>query len=64
MSEQEIPPIKVEQTEISDFLLGRGAKVISTVEVSDEAGTVQGYKVSYENAAGQRLTLLLERASL
>jgi hypothetical protein len=42
MSEQEIPPIKVEQTEISDHLLGRGAKVIRTVEISDDAGTVWG----------------------
>jgi hypothetical protein len=61
MSEQEIPPIKVEQTEISDYLLGRGAKVIRTVEISDDAGMVWGYKVWYENAAGEHLTLLLER---
>jgi hypothetical protein len=30
--------------------------------MSDNAGTVWGYKVWYENATGQRLTLMLERA--
>lgn len=62
MSEREIPPIKLEQTEISDYLLGRGAKVTRTVEMLDEEGNIWGYKVWYENPAGQQLTLVLERA--
>jgi hypothetical protein len=62
MSEREIPPIKLEQTEISDYLLGRGSKVTQTVEMLDEAGNIWGYKVWYENPAGQQLTLVLERA--
>ena len=62
MSEREIPPLQAEQAEISDYVLGRGAKVTRTVEMSDNAGTVWGYKIWYEKATGERLTLILERA--
>ena len=49
MSEREIPPIELDQTEISNYMLGRDSKVIKTVEISDDTtGEVYGYKVWYE----------------
>ena len=62
MSEREIPPIELDQTEISNYMLRRDSKVIKTVEISDETtGEVYGYKVWYENSKGQQLRLVLTR---
>ena len=62
MSEREIPPIDLDRTELSNYMLGRDSEVTRTVEISDDTtGEVYGYKLWYENSKGQQLTLVLTR---
>lgn len=62
MTERDVSPMQLDQTEISKYMLGPDAKVTRVVEMSDDSGRVHGYKVWYQNPNGQDLTLVLERA--